>query len=111
MQRPGPVRIALVSAVVAVGAACHRARPAWVLMHPPEVPDASYPRGYRLVPAAPIAEWRGVAAFDSEAACEAARKKDVDDSIDHARADHGDEAKYDLPVRRAVNAVCVADRK
>jgi hypothetical protein len=90
---------------LAVAAACHRG-PAWVLLHPPEVRDESYPRGYRLVPAAPLAEWRSVAGFDSEAACQAARQKGVDDSIDRARAEHGDDAKYELTVRRAVNAVC-----
>lgn len=92
-------------ASLAGAAACHRA-PAWVLLHPPEVRDESYPRGWRLLPAAPLAEWRSVAGFDSEAACEAARKKDVDDSIDRAHAEHGEDAKYELTVRRAVNAVC-----
>ena len=78
-----------------------------MLMHPPEVRDESYPKGYRLLSNAPVAEWRRVAEFDSEAACDAARTRDVDDSIDRARAEHGEDAKYELPVRRAVNAICV----
>jgi hypothetical protein len=93
------------------GVACHRARPAWILMHPPEVRDESYPRGYRLLPAAPMSEWRRVAAFDTQDACEAARRRDVDDSIDRARAEHGDDAKYDLTVRRAVNAICTTGKR
>lgn len=99
--------VLLVSCVVTAGAACNRGRPAWVLMHPPEVRDESYPRGYRLLPRAPLAEWQSVAVFDTEAACEATREKNVDGSIDRAREEHGDDAKYELTVRRAVNAVCV----
>jgi hypothetical protein len=85
--------------------ACHR-RPAWVLLHPPEVRDESYPRGYRLLPAAPLADWHAVEGFADQDACEAARRKNVDQSIDRARAAHGDDAKYELTVRRAVHAVC-----
>ncbi|HYR96532.1 MAG TPA: hypothetical protein VEM57_07320 [Candidatus Binatus sp.] len=102
--RPASLLVVLIVGLAAV--ACTRPR-SWVLMQPPEVADESYPRGYRLVPTAPIAEWRSVAAFGTEAACDAARKKDVDDSIDHARVEHGKDAKYELGVRRAVNAVCV----
>jgi hypothetical protein len=104
VHRRHALLVVLVSSAVA---ACNRGRPAWVLMHPPEVRDESYPKGHRLLTAAPVAEWRSVAAFDTEAACEAARQKNVDDSIDRARAEHGDDAKYDLTVRRAVHALCV----
>ena len=107
MPRPLLLIVPLVACCLAT-AACVRSRSTWVLMHPPEVADESYPKGYRLVPTAPIGEWRRVDAFDTEDACEAARKKNLDDSIDRARVDHGEDAKYELTVRRAVNAVCVA---
>jgi hypothetical protein len=80
-------------------------------MQPPEVRDDSYPKGYRLVTAAPLAEWHGVATFETEDGCRAAARKSVDDSIDRARAEHGDDAKFELSVRRAVNAVCVESGK
>jgi hypothetical protein len=102
--------VALVSSAL-VAAACHRSRPAWFLLHPPEVRDDSYPKGYHLLTAAPLDQWRRVAAFDSEAACVAARQRNLDDSIDRARAEKGDDAKYDLTVRRAVNAVCVTPER
>jgi hypothetical protein len=102
-RRAVVVWVGIVTAV-----ACAGARPAWTLMHPPEVRDDAYPKGYHLLSTAPLAEWRRVATFDSEAACEAARRRDVDDAIDRARAEHGAAAKYELGVRRAVNAICVA---
>jgi len=87
--------------------ACLRPRPAWTLVQPPEVRNESSPRGYQLLPAAPLGEWHEVAAFDSELACEAARKERLDGAIVRARAAVGDDAKNDLDVRRAVNARCV----
>ena len=93
--------------VVALGG-CLRPRPAWMLLAPPEVRNESYPRGWQLLPGAPMSDWRRVAVFDSEAACEEARQRRTDDAIDRARATVGEDAKYDLDVRRAVNARCVA---
>ncbi len=86
---------------------CLRPRPAWTLARPPEVPNENFPRGYQLLPTAPLDEWHQVATFASEAACEAARKRRLDDAIDRARAAVGDDARYDLDVRRAVNSRCV----
>ena len=80
-------------------------------MQPPEVRNESYPRGYQLLPGAPLSDWRQVAAFDNEAACEEARQRRTDEAIDRARAAVGeDDAKYDLDVRRAVQARCVTPR-
>ena len=77
-------------------------------MQPPEVRNESYPRGYQLLPGAPLSDWRQVAGFDSETACEEARQRRTDEALDRARAAVGeDDAKYDLDVRRAVNARCV----
>ena len=39
-------------------------------------------------------------------ACEAARARKIDATIDEARLEHGEAAKLELPVRRAVNARC-----
>jgi hypothetical protein len=82
----------------------------WRLMEPPEVANPSYPRGVQLLPNTPKAEWHAVGAFASEDACETARRERTDDAIDRARDAVGDEAKFELPVRRAVNAVCVGDQ-
>ena len=41
-------------------------------MQPPEVRNESYPRGYQLLPGAPLSDWRQVPGFDSETACEEA---------------------------------------
>jgi hypothetical protein len=80
----------------------------WLLVQPPEVRDADAPRGYRLLPRAPIGEWREQGAFATEAECLQARKDEVNRTIDTARAAYGEpEAKFDLTVRRAVNARCV----
>ncbi|HUE29869.1 MAG TPA: hypothetical protein VMR79_03290 [Verrucomicrobiae bacterium] len=93
--------------LVSLGA-CMRPRPTWTLLQPPEVRNEGYPRGFQLLPGAPLSDWRTVAVFDSEAACEEARQRRTDDAIDHARAAVGEDAKNDLDVRRAVNARCVA---
>ena len=87
---------------------CFRPRPAWTIVQPPEVPNENFPRGYQLLPTAPLDEWHRVATFATEAACETARKGRLDDAIDRARAAVGDEARYDLDVRRVVNSRCVS---
>jgi hypothetical protein len=79
----------------------------WRLVYPPEMPDEHYPKGVHLVGAAPLSEWTGAETFASRDACEAARVREIDDTIDRARVEHGDAAKFELPVRRAVNARCV----
>jgi hypothetical protein len=100
-------RRALAIGLLAAAVACTRERSGWLLMQPPEVRDDAYPKGYHLLSGAPIAEWRRVATFDTEEACETARKQSTDDAIDQARETSGDEAKFDLTVRRAVNALCI----
>jgi hypothetical protein len=82
-------------------------RGGWRLIQPPEVEDAGAPRGRRLVSSAPTSQWHEVAALGSEAECLEAKRAEIDRTIDRARAEVGDEAKYELPVRRAVNARCV----
>jgi len=81
----------------------------WVLLSPPEVDDAGFPRGRRLVPQAPLTEWRREAVLDGEEACERARRANIDATIDRARAAYGADAKNDLAVRHAVNARCVPE--
>jgi hypothetical protein len=95
--------------LVVTATACPR-KPAWNLLQPPEVPNPAFPRGYQLLPDAAMTEWHSVGVFESETACEAVRKQHTDDSIDRARELYGAEAKYDLPVRRAVQARCVRTR-
>jgi hypothetical protein len=95
--------------VLLIAAACAR-KPAWNLVHPPEVPNSAYPRGYQLLIDADTTQWHSVGTFESETACEAARKQNTDDSIDRARERYGPDAKFDLPVRRAVQARCVLSR-
>jgi hypothetical protein len=101
------LRVLLVLLLLGTLAACLRPRPSWTLVEPPEVRNENFPRGYQLLPTAPLDEWHRVATFASEAACEAARKGRLDDAIDRARAAVGDDARYDLDVRRAVNSRCV----
>lgn len=79
----------------------------WLLVQPPELADPSAPRGRRLVPTAPITSWKDVGTFPTETACDEARRVGTDTAIDRARAISGAEARYDLDVRRAVNARCV----
>jgi len=82
----------------------------WRLVYPPESPDAHYPKGVHLEGSAPLSEWTAGDRYASEDACETARLQKLDDAIDTARVVHGDEAKFELPVRRAVNARCVTAR-
>ena len=103
MQRPALVALFFLAAF----AGCPRARATWTLLQPPEVRNESFPRGYQILPNAPLDDWHRIAAFDSQAACEEARQRRTDEAIDRARATLGDDAKFDLDVRRAVNARCV----
>jgi len=95
---------------------CTHSRPSmmaandWRLVYPPESPDAHYPKGVHLRRSAPIEEWTPGERYASEDACQTARIHKIDDAIDTARVTHGGDAKFDLPVRRAVNARCVAAR-
>ena len=82
----------------------------WRLVYPPESPDAQYPKGVHLRRSAPLEEWTPGERYASEDACEIARLQKIDDAIDAARVTRGDDAKFELPVRRAVNARCVAAR-
>ena len=80
----------------------------WLLVQPPDVEDASMPRGHRLLTEAPLAEWPQRGAFPSEEECAAAKRAAINGAIDHARKESGEaNAKYDLDVRRAVHARCV----
>lgn len=95
---------------------CTRAHPStmaandWRIVYPPESPDAQYPKGIHLRRSAPLEEWTAGDRYASEDACETARLQKIDDAIDTARLTRGDDAKFELPVRRAVNARCVAAR-
>jgi hypothetical protein len=80
------------------------------LICPPDVPDTRYPGGVHVVGDAPTSKWRHVALFVTLEECESSRITRIDDSIDEARRRVGDKAKFELPVRRAVNARCVAAR-
>jgi hypothetical protein len=78
------------------------------LVYPPDVPDKGYPGGVHVQAAAPLTAWHEVAVFATHEKCEASRITRIDESIDKARAEVGDQAKYQLPVRRAVQARCVS---
>ena len=84
--------------------------PGFALMHPPDVPDTHYPGGVHVVSEAPMETWHRDAVFATREECELSRITRIDDSIDAARAEVGDQAKFQLPVRRAVNARCVLAR-
>jgi hypothetical protein len=79
----------------------------WALVHPPDVADARAPGGLWLLPEQPIERWHQSGRFETEAACDAARHRRIDDTIDAARRRLGAEAKFDVDVRRAVNACCI----
>jgi hypothetical protein len=102
-------------AMAAVFAACASLRSGggdageWRLVHPPAVADRSFPNGQRLLPRAPLADWRTQATYATREACERSRRRAVDGAADRARREHGDGARYDLELRRAVNARCVTD--
>jgi len=95
---------------------CTRSHPStmaaadWRLVYPPESPNAQYPKGIHLQRSAPLDEWTPGERYASEDACETARLQKIDDAIDTARITHGDDVKFELPVRRAVNARFVSAR-
>jgi len=78
------------------------------LMNPPDVRDEHYPGGVHVRSDAPLQAWSQVAMFPTFEECETSRLHRIDDSIDRARLEVGERAKYELPVRRAVNARCVS---
>ena len=80
----------------------------WHLAYPPETADERFPKGVHLLRDAPVAEWTAVDGYPSEDACETARLRKINETIDETRTEHGDGAKFELPVRRAVSARCVA---
>ncbi|MEO6026595.1 MAG: hypothetical protein ABIR79_06985 [Candidatus Binatia bacterium] len=77
------------------------------LIRPPDVPDTHYPGGSHIQAGAPLEKWQQVAAFTTREECETSRIDRIDDSIDQAREEFGAQAKFQLSVRRAVNARCV----
>jgi hypothetical protein len=96
----------LAASLLALAGAC-ASRDGFRLMHPPAQPQSNFPGGYRLLTKAPLADWSVVGRFPDRDACEQAKRAAADDAVATARARSGDEAKYDLGVRRAVNARCV----
>jgi len=77
------------------------------LVRPPAVPDTRYPGGFHVQASAPLEKWQQVAAFQTREDCETSRIAQIDESIDQAREEFGAQAKFQMPVRRAVNARCV----
>ena len=87
-------------------AAC-AAQPPWRMITPPEVDDAAAPAGVRLLVTAPVDEWSTTGTFDSHVDCEKARLQQAQQVLDEAIARAGNDAKYDVAVRRAVHARCL----
>jgi hypothetical protein len=107
----------LALAAVSVGCAGHAAHQKatvtssnYELVQPPDVKDDRYPGGVHVRSDAPLDTWQRVAAFPTREDCESSRIARIDDTIDKARAEVGDRAKFQLPVRQAVNARCVIVR-
>jgi hypothetical protein len=98
-------RIAAVSLLALAGACA--TRDGFRLVHPPGRPEANFPGGYRLLTNAPLADWSVVGQFPDRDACEQAKRAAAEDAVTTAQARAGDKAKYDLDLRRAVNARCV----
>lgn len=97
----------VLAALLLAGACVSTTHDAFRLIHPPAAPDAAFPGGYRLLTKAPPGDWEVAARFASRDACEQAKRSATEDAVIRARARVGDAAKYDLDVRRAVNARCV----
>jgi hypothetical protein len=93
--------------LLAALAGCLHPRPTWTLLQPPEVQNENFPRGFQILSGAPISDWHRIDSYDSQAACEEARQRRTDEAIDRARTTQGEDAKFDLDVRRAVNTRCV----
>ena len=85
-------RLALAAcfATGAIACASRGRAESWMLLRPPEVADAAYPRGYRLLPDAPMAGWSREATFATEGRCEAARQERVQVAIERGRSAVGD---------------------
>lgn len=79
----------------------------WVLVQPPEKKDVGAPLGVRLSPKAPLAQWQRADAFTTEPECRTARRKRYQRALDRAHRRGGEQARYDLDLRRAVHARCV----
>lgn len=94
----------VLAAGLAGASACASAR--WRLLEPPVAKNANYPGGVQVLPQAEPARWEVVDSYGSETACLAARRQRTDAAIDRAKATAGDDAKYDIAVRRAVNSRC-----
>lgn len=99
-----------VGLVGALGAGCARQR-GWQLLHPPERQDADAPGGVRLLPRSGMDAWRVVHVYPTEAACQEAKATALNEQVVRARAAAGDDAKYDLDLRRAVHARCLPTRE
>ena len=84
------------------------APPGYRLIRPPDVPDTHYPGGFHVQAGAPLEQWQQVASFGTREECETSRIDRIDGSIDQAHEEFGAQAKLQLPVRRAVQARCVA---
>ena len=111
------IGVAILVLIAGVGCAARTAErapklaaPGYQLIDPPDVPDARYPGGAHVQANAPLSSWHRVAVFADEKACDSARVARIDTSIDEARAQVGERAKYQMPVRRAVNARCIPVR-
>lgn len=78
------------------------------LIDPPDVPDEHYPGGVHLQAGAPLKAWHQVAVFATREECDSSRLDRIDATIDKARDEFGDKAKFQLSVRRAVHARCVS---
>jgi hypothetical protein len=111
--RGGAVILTASIAAVVGATACRAPAPAsspagaWALVEPPEIADAQAPGGIRLLPKEAIERWKSAGRYETESACDAARNARITDTISTARHRLGLDARFDLDVRRAVNACCV----
>jgi hypothetical protein len=106
MRENARMRRCLWLLALALASAC-ASHDGFQLVHPPSRPESDFPGGYRLLTKAPLAEWSVVARFDDRESCEKAKRAASEEAVVTARARAGDEAKYDLGLRRAVHARCV----
>jgi hypothetical protein len=81
---------------------------AFRLVDPPTAPDQATRVRIACDPHPRRVAERG--GFPSRAACEEARRIRTEAAVERAHATAGEEAKYDLDLRRAVNARCVRNR-
>jgi len=78
----------------------------WLLMSPPLVKDAKAPGGYRVDPAAKVADWTQVSAHDSATDCERAKAEKALDAVKLAGR-LGRKDGFDEIAAAADHAVCV----